>query len=313
MRKPYHSVFSKNRLKAVRLVSLVLLLALTGCANGSYQSDVSAAENSKETSVNTKQKFKKLEKEFDARLGVYAYDTGTKKTITYRSNERFAYASTFKPLAAAILLQRKSLEEMNEIITYTSDDLVTYSPVTEKHVKTGMTLRELCEAAIRFSDNTAGNLILEELGGPEGFEAALKEMGDTVTKPERFETDLNEAEPGDIRDTSTPEALAASLQKVLIGHFLTEEKRNILTEWMRGNVTGDPLIRAGVPSGWEVADKSGAAGFGTRNDIAIVWPPNREPIIMTILSSRDSKDAEYDNALIAEAAEMAIKALDDEA
>ncbi|WP_436374697.1 class A beta-lactamase [Cytobacillus sp. BC1816] len=297
-------------LKAVRLFSLVLLLALTGCANGNHPSEASAAENSKKTSVNTNQKFKKLEKEFDARLGVYAYDTGTKRTIAYRSNERFAYASTFKPLAAAILLERRSLEEMDEIITYTSEDLVTYSPVTEKHVKTGMTLRELCEAAIRFSDNTAGNLILEELGGPDGFEAALKEMGDTVTKPERFETDLNEAEPGDVRDTSTPKALAASLQKVLIGDFLSEEKRNLLTDWMRGNVTGDPLIRAGVPSGWEVADKSGAAGFGTRNDIAIVWPPNREPIIMTILSSRDSKDAKYDNALIAKTAEMTIKALD---
>ncbi|MDF2036891.1 class A beta-lactamase [Cytobacillus oceanisediminis] len=297
-------------LKAVRLFSLVLLLALTGCANGNHPSDASAAENSKKTSVNTNQKFKQLEKEYDARFGVYAYDTGTKKTIAYRSNERFAYASTFKPLAAAILLERKSLEEMDENITYTSDDLVTYSPITEKHVKTGMTLRELCEAAIRFSDNTAGNLILEELGGPDGFEAALKEMGDTVTKPERFETDLNEAEPGDIRDTSTPKALAASLQKVLIGDFLPEEKRKILTDWMRGNVTGDPLIRAGVPSGWEVADKSGAAGFGTRNDIAIVWPPDREPIIITILSSRDSKDAEYDNALIAKTAEMAIKALD---
>lgn len=303
---------SKNRLIGARLVCLVLLLllALTGCANGNSQSDASAAENSKETSINTNQKFKQLEKKFDARLGVYAYDTGTKKKIAYRSNERFAYASTFKPLAAAILLERKSLEEMDEIITYTSDDLVTYSPVTEKHVDTGMTLRELCEAAIRYSDNTAGNIILEELGGPEGFKAALKEMGDTVTRPERFETDLNEAKPGDIQDTSTPKALAASLQKVLIGDFLTEEKRNILTDWMRGNATGDPLIRAGVPSGWEVADKSGAAGYGTRNDIAIIWPPDREPIIMTILSSRKTKDAEFDNALIAEAAEMTIKALD---
>ncbi|MBG9449210.1 beta-lactamase [Cytobacillus firmus] len=310
MRKQNHSIFSVKMLEKVGLFSVVLLLALTGCANGNSQSDASAAEKKKETSVNTNQKFKQLETEFDARLGVYAYDTGTKKTIAYRSNERFAYASTFKPLAAAILLERKSLEEMDEIITYTNDDLVTYSPVTEKHVKTGMTLRELCEAAIRFSDNTAGNIMLEELGGPKGFEAALKEMGDTVTKPERFETDLNEAEPGDIRDTSTPKALAASLQKVLLGDFLSVEKRDVLADWMRGNVTGDPLIRAGVPSGWEVADKSGAAGYGTRNDIAIVWPPNREPIIMTILSSRDSKDAEYDNALIAEAAELAIKALD---
>ncbi|WP_404324395.1 class A beta-lactamase [Cytobacillus firmus] len=297
-------------LEKVGLLSVVLLLALTGCANGNSQSDASAAEKKKETSVNTNQKFKQLETEFDVRLGVYAYDTGTKKTIAYRSNERFAYASTFKPLAAAILLERKSLEEMDEIITYTNDDLVTYSPVTEKHVKTGMTLRELCEAAIRFSDNTAGNIMLEELGGPKGFEAALKEMGDTVTKPERFETDLNEAEPGDIRDTSTPKALAASLQKVLLGDFLSVEKRDVLADWMRGNVTGDPLIRAGVPSGWEVADKSGAAGYGTRNDIAIVWPPNREPIIMTILSRRDSKDAEYDNSLIAKTAEMTIKALD---
>ncbi|KON85440.1 beta-lactamase [Sporosarcina globispora] len=310
MKKLYYSISGKHTLKAVRLISMALLLILAGCANANKASEPNMDEASKKTSVNTDQKFKQLERDFDARLGVYAYDTGSKKTIAYRSNERFAYASTFKPLAAAILLEKKSLEEMDEIITYKSDDLVTYSPVTEKHVKTGMTLRELCEAAIRFSDNTAGNLMLEELGGPEGFETALKEMGDSVTKPSRFETDLNEAEPGDIRDTSTPKELAASLQKSLMGDLLPEEKQSILTDWMRGNATGDPLIRAGVPSGWEVADKSGAGGYGTRNDIAIVWPPNREPIIMAILSSRDSKDAEYDNALIAEAAEMTIKALD---
>ncbi|CAM4289682.1 class A beta-lactamase [Bacillus manliponensis] len=255
------------------------------------------------------QGFVQLERKFDARLGVYAIDTGTNQTVTYRPNERFAYASTYKALAAGAILQQNSIEKLNEVITYTEEDLVTYSPVTEKHVDTGMTLGEICEAAIRYSDNTAGNILFEELDGPKGFERTLRQIGDKVTIADRFETELNEAIPGDIRDTSTPKTLATNLKAFTVGSALSADKRKILIDWMSGNATGDKLIRAGVPENWEVADKSGAGSYGTRNDIAIIWPPNRAPIIIAILSSRDKKDATYDNELIAQATKVTVNVL----
>lgn len=184
-----------------------------------------------------------------------------------------------------------------------------YSPVTEKHVDTGMTLGEIAEAAVRYSDNTAGNILFHKIGGPKGYEKALRKMGDRVTMSDRFETELNEAIPGDIRDTSTAKAIATNLKAFTVGNALPAEKRKILTEWMKGNATGDKLIRAGVPTDWVVGDKSGAGSYGTRNDIAIVWPPNRSPIIIAILSSKDEKEATYDNQLIKEAAEVVIDAI----
>ncbi len=126
---------------------------------------------------------------------------------------------------------------------------------------------------------------------------------------DRFETELNEAIPGDIRDTSTAKAIATNLKAFTVGNALPAEKRKILTEWMKGNATGDKLIRAGVPTDWVVADKSGAGSYGTRNDIAIVWPPNRSPIIIAILSSKDEKEATYDNQLIKEVTEVVIDAI----
>ncbi|GGE51682.1 hypothetical protein GCM10011391_33100 [Pullulanibacillus camelliae] len=167
----------------------------------------------------------------------------------------------------------------------------------------------MSEAAVRYSDNTAGNLLLKQLGGPKGFEAALRKIGDHVTQVARYEPDLNAAVPGDSRDTSTPRALATDLQTLAIRNGLPPEKRALLIDWMRGNATGDALIRAGAPKGWEVDDKSGAGSYGTRNDIAIVWPPNRAPIVIAVLSSRAAQDATYDDALIAAAAKAALSAL----
>ncbi|MDM5427830.1 class A beta-lactamase Bla1 [Bacillus mycoides] len=288
-------------------LSLTSLEAFTG---GALQ--VEAKEKTgpvKHKNHATYKEFSQLEKKFDARLGVYAIDTGTNRTIAYRSNERFAFASTYKALAAGVLLQQNSTEKLNEVITYTKDDLVEYSPVTEKHVDTGMTLGQIAEAAVRSSDNTAGNILFNKIGGPKGYEKALRQMGDRVTMADRFETELNEAIPGDIRDTSTAKAIATNLKAFTVGNALPADKRKILTEWMKGNATGDKLIRAGVPTDWVVGDKSGAGSYGTRNDIAIVWPPNRAPIIIAILSSKDEKEATYDNKLIADAAEVIVKAL----
>lgn len=250
-----------------------------------------------------------LETEFDARLGVYGVDTGSGRTVEHRADERFAYASTFKALAAAGVLDQASTAELDEVVRYTSADLVTYSPVTEQQVDTGMTLRELADAAVRYSDNTAANLLLRRLGGPGGLEGALRGIGDQVTQVDRIETDLNEAIPGDDRDTSTPRALASDLQAYAVGDALSEEDRVVLTDWLRRNTTGDELIRAGVPAGWEVGDKTGAGGYGTRNDIAVVWPPGRAPIVLAVLSSREAQDAEYDDALIARATEVVLSGL----
>lgn len=207
------------------------------------------------------------------------------------------------------MLQKNSIDTLNEVIKFTKEDLVDYSPVTEKHVDTGMTLGEIADAAVRYSDNTAGNILFHKIGGPKGYEKALRQMGDRVTMSDRFETELNEAIPGDIRDTSTAKAIATNLKAFTVGNALPDHKRKVLTEWMKGNATGDKLIRAGVPTDWVVGDKSGAGSYGTRNDIAIVWPPNRAPIIIAILSSKDEKEATYDNQLIAEAAEVIVKAL----
>ncbi|MEC2078333.1 class A beta-lactamase, partial [Metabacillus fastidiosus] len=244
-----------------------------------------------------------------ATLGVFALDTGTNETVTYRADKRFAYTSTHKALAVGVLLQQKSIEDLNQRITYTRDDLVNYNPITEKHVDTGMTLKELSDASLRYSDNTAGNLILQQLGGPNGFKKALREIGDNVTTPERFEPELNEVNPGETHDTSTPKALATSLQAFTLGDVLPTEKRELLIDWMKRNTTGDALIRAGVPKGWEVADKTGAGSYGTRNDIAIIWPPKGDPIVLAILSNRDKKDATYDDKLIAQTTKVVLSAL----
>ncbi|GAA4174623.1 class A beta-lactamase Bla1 [Phytohabitans flavus] len=261
------------------------------------------------TAADRDREFRRLEERFDARLGVYAIDTGTGRTVGYRAEERFAYASTYKALAAAEVLDETTDAELDRVVRYSADDLVTYSPITEQHVAEGMTLRALADAAVRHSDNTAGNLLLRHLGGPQRFEKELRKIGDKVTDAARYETELNEATPGDTRDTSTPRALAQDLGAYAVADALEPADRDILNGWLRGNTTGGELIRAGVPDGWVVGDKTGAGGYGTRNDIAVIWPPDRAPIVLAVLSSRDEKDASYDNALIAGAAEVVIAQL----
>ncbi|MCM2587984.1 class A beta-lactamase [Rossellomorea marisflavi] len=290
------------------MFTLLVLMTLTACVKPEKTTE-SFSQKEAEKTTDLDETFATIESDYDARVGVYAIDTGSDQTIAYRSEERFAFASTYKALAAALVLKQNTMEELEEVIAYTEDDLVSYSPITEKHVDTGMTLAELSEAAVRTSDNTAGNLLFEELGGPEQFQQSLREIGDDVTQSDRYETALNEFIPGNTRDTSTPVALATSLQGFAVGDLLTDDKRARLLDWMKGNATGDTLIRAGAPDGWTVADKSGAGRYGTRNDIAVVWPPDREPIILAIMTRHDTEDADYDDALIAEVAEVTLKAL----
>lgn len=304
--KSLTNIFSSSTFRKILPVLFLSCATLVCLSNNNV--DAKLTKPQKQETANN-HAFAKLEEKFDAKLGVFALDTRTNQTVNYHPDERFAYTSTHKALAVGALLQQKSIEDLNKTITYTREDLVNYSPITEKHVDTGMTLKELSDASLRYSDNTAGNLILKQLGGPTGFKKALEEIGDNVTTPERFEPDLNEVNPGETHDTSTPRALATSLQAFTLGDKLPTEKRELLIGWMKRNTTGDALIRAGVPKGWEVADKTGAGSYGTRNDIAIIWPPKGDPIVLAVLSSRDQKDADYNDKLIAEATKEVIKAL----
>lgn len=237
-------------------------------------------------------------------LGIYALDTETNKEISYNADERFAYCSTYKALAAGAILEKYSIEELDNVIYFEEEDVLSYAPVAKDKVDTGMTIREICDAAVRQSDNTAGNLQFTLLDGPNGFKQSLSKIGDTVSEPSRIETELNDAVPGDIRDTSTPKQLALNLKEYATGDILSDDKKEIFIDWMSNNATGDELIRAGVPSDWIVADKSGAGSYGTRNDIAIVTPPNKKPIFVAVLSKKAEQDAEYDNKLIADATKI---------
>jgi beta-lactamase class A len=250
-----------------------------------------------------------LEAEFGVRLGVYAVDTGSGQAVEHRADEAFPYASTYKALAAGALLDRTTSVQLDAVVTYTAADLVTYSPVTELHVDTGMPLRDVAAAALQVSDNTAGNLLLDQLGGTGSFEQALRQLGDEQTSADRYEPTLNTAVPGDDRDTSTPRALATDLRALAVDDALEPADRAQLLEWMRTATTGSALVRAGVPAGWDVADKSGTAEYGTRNDIAVVQPPGRAPIVLAVLSTSAVADAEPSDAVVARAATVVADAL----
>jgi beta-lactamase class A len=273
----------------------------------SFASASASASTSAKTTA-TYAAFTNLEKHYDARLGVFAIDTGTGKTVTFRADERFAYASTHKVLSAGAILAESGPDDLDQIVRFTQADLVNYSPVTEKHVETGMPLRDVIAAALQFSDNTAANLMFRHLGGPAALGEALTDIGDHTTRVARIEPDLNEATPGDSRDTTTPKAIGTDLCKLAIGNALPNHKRELLTGWLKGNTTGTNLIRAGVPTDWIVGDKTGSGGYGTRNDIAILWPTSGAPIVLAVMSSKSTRDAKHDDALIAAAAKEAVAA-----
>ncbi|WP_372665391.1 class A beta-lactamase [Amycolatopsis kentuckyensis] len=287
-------------------LAALVLVSLTACA-AEGPAPVSPAASS--TAVAPQADFAPLEREFDARLGVYAVDTGSGRELAHRADERFGYASTHKAFSAAAVLQRTSVDGLAKVLKYTRADLQENSPVTEKHVETGISLRDAIDAALRYSDNTAANLLFRELGGPPGLAAALRGIGDTTTHVDRIEPALNDLAPGDVRDTSTPRAMATTLRAFTLGSALPPEKRRILTDTMRANLTGAALIRAGAPAGWAVADKTGTGEYATRNDIAIVWPPERAPIVLVVLSDKKTEHAGHDDRLIAAAAKLAFSAL----
>ena len=252
--------------------------------------------------------FARIEDASGGRLGVALFDSETGMQTGHRANERFPMCSTSKLLTVAGILKRIDTGKLayDKRVRITVADLVTYSPVTELHIDDGMTILDLCEAALTVSDNTAANLLIAELGGPEAVTTFARSLGDPVTRLDRIEPELNEAQPGDPRDTTSPLAIASNLRAITRAGILNDISAGRLVSWLLSNQTGGARLRAGLPAGWRVGDKTGSGGNGTPNDVAIFWPPGRSAIYLSAyLTETAAPQAEREATLAAVARAVA--------
>lgn len=224
-----------------------------------------------------------LEVQIGGRIGVAAIDTGTGARIAHRESERFAMCSTFKWILAAAVLHEEDRGGaiLQRRLSFGPRDLLAHSPVAEEHVAEGsLTIAELCAAAVELSDNTAANALLGFIGGPAAVTRYLRKIGDASTRLDRIEPGLNSNLRGDPRDTTTPNAMLATMHTILIGNALSASSRETLLSWMKNCETGRRRLRAGLPSTWAAGDKTGTGDHGAANDDAIIWPPQRSPILV---------------------------------
>lgn len=256
-----------------------------------------------------------LDRKSGGRLGVCAIDTASGRKLMHRADERFAMCSTFKlPLAAAILQRAAQGKlKLDTVVAYGKDDMVPYAPVTEKNLdKGGMTIGDLAEAAQKTSDNVAANLLLKQIGGPAGFTQFFRDIGDEVTRLDRYEPEMNSGGvAGDERDTTTPAAMAATVAKLFTSSVLPDDSRALLSQWTIDTKTGLKRLRAGLPPAWKAGDKTGTAldgKLGKYNDIAVAWPQDRAPIVVAayfnVPQTSDAIEGQY-QAVLAEVGRIA--------
>lgn len=245
--------------------------------------------------------FARLERENQGRLGVAVLDVHSMGVTGRRADERFAMCSTFKMLLAAAVLKRVDTgsETLARSVAIPATGILSNSPISEGFAGKSMAIRELCAAIITRSDNTAANLLLKSIGGPEGLTRFARSMGDGITRLDRFELELNEALPGDPRDTTSPASMVANWRKLLLGEELSASSRKLLLDWLIANKTGDQRLRAGLPAGWKVGDKTGSNGENTTNDVAIFWPLEKSPVIVATYVTECPGPESRRNAVIA--------------
>jgi beta-lactamase class A len=242
-----------------------------------------------------------LEHQYGGRLGVAIRDTGNGRLAGYRADERFLLCSTFKMLLAAAVLSLvdQGKERLDRRLVFGKDALLEYAPVTSQHVgPPGMTMAELCEAAITLSDNTAANVLMAHLGGPSVVTELARRIGDTITRLDHVEPELNRPSPDGVSDTTTPNAMLADLDRLLLGDALSDASRKQLTAWMLGTTTGKTLVRAGLPANWRVGEKTGS-GNTQKNDVAILWPPGRKPLLVSVYYENAAKDSDGRSVVLA--------------
>lgn len=288
----------KNRFRQTVLLAAALVPVIF--ASAALQAQV------KPDPQQIQQQLAALEKHAGGRLGVALINTADRSYILYRGDERFAMCSTSKVMTAAAVLKQSETHPtiLQQKMAIHKRDLTNWNPVTEKAVGSTMTLAELSAAMLQYSDNTAMNKVLEHLGGPGQVTAFARSIGDATFRLDRKEPELNTAIPGDERDTTTPRAMADSLRKLTSGDALSDTQRAQLVTWLKGNTTGGQSIRAGLPAHWVVGDKTGAGDYGTTNDIAIIWPQDRAPLILVTYFTQPAQDAKWRKDVLAAAAKI---------
>jgi beta-lactamase class A len=246
--------------------------------------------------------FEQLEHANGGRLGVAVLDTDTGERAVHRADQRFPMCSTFKLLLVCAILRRVDRHEdsLAATVSIPTGPLLYNSPMTESHAGEAMTIGALCLSVLTRSDNTAANLLLERIGGPERYTAFARSIGDGVTRLDRMELALNESRPGDPRDTTTPAAMVGDLRRVVLGTVLSPPSRKQLTRWMEGSRTGLEDLRASLPAGWRAADKTGSNGKDTRNDVAVLWPPGRAPVLVAAFITQCNGPESKRQAMLAE-------------
>ncbi|RSO12468.1 class A beta-lactamase, partial [Streptomyces sp. WAC 06725] len=284
MRKPTSSLTRRSVLGAG--------LGLGGAlALGSTTASAASAGTTPSENPAAVRRLRALEREHQARIGVFALNLATGASLLHRAHELFPMCSVFKTLAAAAVLRDLDHDgsQLARVIRYTEADVTKsgHAPVTKDHIATGMTIRDLCDATIRYSDNCAANLLLRELGGPTAVTRFCRSLGDPVTRLDRWEPELNSGEPDRRTDTTSPYAIARTYQRLVLGNALNRPDRALLTDWLLRNTTTLTTFRTGLPKGWTVADKSGGGDtYGTRNEAAIAWTPDGAPVLLTALTHK---------------------------
>ena len=247
-------------------------------------------------------RWREIEASVAGRLGVAVLDTATGRIDGHRLDDRFPLCSTFKWLAAALILRRvdEGAEQLDRRVRFGREALLANSSESEKHLADGMSIGEMCEAAVTISDNAAANLLLHSFGGPPAVTRFARSLGDTMTRLDRTEPTLNESRLGDPRDTTSPRAMSTALNAALLGNGLSPRGRAQLLQWMQATKTGDERLRAGMPATWKVGDKTGTGAHGSTNDVAILMPPDRAPLIVAAYLTQTSAPMPQRNKALAD-------------
>jgi len=256
------------------------------------------------------------ERESGGRIGVYAENLATGKKLAWRADERFVMCSTFKASLAGCVLARvdRGEEKLAATIAYGKADLLEYAPVAKQNLAAGaMSVSDMCKAIVELSDNTCANLLLARIGGPAALTAFWRSLGDTTSRLDHNEPELNRSPPGDPHDTTTPAALAGNLRCLVVGEALTPASRTLLTEWMVNCKTGANGLRGGLPAGWTVGDKTGNNGKDASGDIAVAWPKldnkPETPILMAAYTQGGTPNAAQIEAAFARIGRMVAERL----
>lgn len=292
----------------MRSIKRVVLTSLIGILSGCDNVKIDDANTYKSVLVEKERfnliekKIKTIENKLGARVGASIYDVEAKELWSYKGDTRFPLMSTFKTLACSKLLAEieKGNKSFDSSVIIKETSLISWSPVMQKNVNKKVSLKQACSAMMIMSDNTAANIVLESIGGPNALTQFMRSIGDDVTRLDRIEPYLGEALDGDSRDTTTPNAIVKSLQVLLFGDVLSEASKKQLKQWMADNKVSDSLFRSVLPKGWSIADRSGAGGYGSRGITAIVWPEVHSPLIISVYLTQTKASFDERNKAIAE-------------